>query len=211
LALPGAPATVPGHGGFACGFFVCFGVGAGVGCGVAGAAAAAVGRGVGRGVGGTATGVGRRTMGVACGGGGVGGGLMVPPLGAVGVGLGGDEASVGAVGVGVGATATTAPLGDGSLLALAIGDGSTLEIGDVDGEPGTPDAPGVVGSVDPPADVVPDGVATGLASAGLDTAGLRSTPATPRSRWLGPPIPTARANEANTRLRTPRATTRRAR
>lgn len=201
MALPGAPATVPGHGGLAWGAFL---TGLGVGAGVAGAAGTAVGRGVGRGAGGTAigvgSGVGRRTMGVA-------GGLTGPPLGAVGVGLGGGEPTVGGIGVGVGPTATTTALGDGSLLALATGDGSTLEIGDVDGEPGTPD---VVGSVDPPADVS-DGVATGLDRAGLDSCGLRSTPATPLSGWLGPPIPTARANEANTRLRTPRATTSRAR
>jgi hypothetical protein len=124
--------------------------------------------------------------------------------------LAGGEASVGAVGVGDGPTATTTSLGDGSLLALETGDGSALELGDVAGEPGTAEVPGVVGP-EPPVDVVADGVVTWPETAGLDRAGLRSTPATSLSGWLGPPIPTARANDANTRLRTPRATTRRAR
>ena len=215
---------MPGHGGLAWGFFTGLGAGAVVGRGVPGTAGTAVARGVGCGVPGTAgtavargvgCGVGRRTTGVAfgvgCGVGALDGGLTGPPPGAVGVGLAGGEASVGVVGVGDGPTATTISLGDGSVLALEIGDGSTLGFGDVAGEPGTPDVPGVVGPLEPPVDVVADGGVIGPETAGIEGAGLRSTPATPLSGWLGPPIPTARANDANTRFRTPRATTRRAR
>jgi hypothetical protein len=184
------------------------GVGAVVGCGVPGTAGTAVERGVGCGVGRRTTGV---AFGVGCGVGAMDGGLTGPTPGAVGVGLAGGEASVGVVGVGDGPTATTTSLGDGSLLALEIADGSTLGFGDVAGEPGTPDVPGVVGPLEPPVDVVADGAVIGPETAGLEGAGLRSTPATPLLGWLGPPIPTASANDANTRLKTPRATTRRAR
>jgi hypothetical protein len=207
LVLPGAPATVPGHGGLAWGFFAGLGAGAVVGCGVPGTAGTAVGRGVGCGVGRRTTGV---AFGVGCGVGALDGGLT-GPLGAVGVGLAGGEASVGVVGVGDGPTATTTSVGDGSALALETGDGSALEFGDVAGEPGTPDVPGVVVPPEPGVEVVADGVVIGPETAGVEGEGLRSTPATPLFGWLGPPIPTARANDANTRLRTPRATTRRAR
>ena len=120
----------------------------------------------------------------------------MPPLGAVGVGFG----------VGVGTKATMTSLGDGAVLAIGVGDGATLCDGDGDGEPGTAEPAGVEGSIGGAVGDVSSGV-----GAELERTGLRSRPATPRSGTRGPMIPTARANEASTILRTPRARTRRAR
>jgi hypothetical protein len=200
LLWPGAPSTLPGHGGrartgFVTGLTAGAGVGGGVALGVGGGVARAgvgVGRGIGPGVAGAAVGVGLAGgLGVIAGW--VDGPLTVPPA---------PEA----VGVGVGMTATTTSLGDGSTLGLAIGDGSTLGVGDSNGEPESTDGPGVEGTIATGLDCVASGD-----GAELDEGELRSTPATPWSGWRGPTMPTARANEASTRLRTPRARTRRAR
>ena len=110
------------------------------------------------------------------------------------------------VGVGVGPTATTTSLGDGSVLGLATCDGSTLGVGDGNGEPETTVGEGGGGSIDPGPVWVDPGVA-----AELPGGELRSTPAIPWSVCRGPTIPTASANDARTRLRTPKARTRRAR
>jgi hypothetical protein len=160
-------------------------VGAGVGLGV--------GRVVGRGVAGTA--VGRGVDGALVGR--SVGGVIVPPPG-VAVGI--------ATGVGVGTTATMISLGVG--LGLGSADGGTLDPGAC--EPGTPEEPGDVGPVEADGVRLSPGVTAGE-PVGLATIGLRSTPATPRSVGREPVIPTARANEARTRLSTPRARTRRAR
>jgi hypothetical protein len=126
---------------------------------------AAVGAGVGRGVAGTAVGWGVAGTFVGCGStGGVGladGWSPGPPGAADGVVLG----------IGVGPTATMTPLGEGSLPALALGDGST--IGEAVEEPEPADDPGPNGSVGTAPDVVADGV-----SAKPDTIGVRSMPAT---------------------------------
>lgn len=103
-------------------------------------------------------------------------------------------------------TATMTSLGDGSRLGLAIGDGSTLGAGVGNVEPESTDGAGVDGSIE----TALVGVAAGDA-AELDGGVLRSMTATPWSGWRGPTIPTARANEASTRLRAPKARTRRAR
>jgi len=168
------------------------GVGAGVGRGV-GWGVAVTGAGVGRGVAGAAVGVGR----------GVG---LVGGLGVAGWLDGPLPVPSGVVGVGVGTTATAPSLGDGSVLGLATDDGSTLGVGDGNGELETPDGGVDEGSNDP----APGSVEAG-AVAELEGGELRSTPAMPWSGWRGPTIPTASANEARTRLRTPSERTRRAR
>ena len=159
--------------------------------------------------------------GVALAGVGVGGGVgRGVGVAAAGVGLAGGPGVVAGwldgllpeppapevVGVGVGTTATTTTLGDGSTLGLAIADGSTLDVDAGTGEPDSTDGLGVEGTIATGLDWVASGD-----GAELDGGELRSTPATPWSGWRGPTIPTARANEASTRLRTPRARTRRAR
>jgi hypothetical protein len=154
---------------------------------------AVTGVGVGRGVAGVGRGVG------LAGGLGVAGWLDGPPPPPPAPG-------VVSVGVGVGTTATTISLGDGSALGLATEDGSALEGGDGNGEPETPDGGVVDGSIDP----VPASVEAG-ADAVLEGGELRSTPAMPWSGGRGPTMPTARANEARTRLSTPSERTRRAR
>jgi hypothetical protein len=168
-------------------------VGTGVGCGVAGTAVG-VGRGAGVGAVGGLGLVAGAAGGVGVGVGPAGGWLPVLPLGAVGVGFG----------VGVGTKATMTSLGDGAVLAIGGGDGATLCDGD--GEPGTAEPAGVEGSIGGAVGAVSSGV-----GAELERTGLRPRPATPRSGTRGPMIPTARANEASTILRTPRARTRRAR
>jgi hypothetical protein len=173
---------------------VTLGVGAGVGRGV-GRGVAVTGAGVGRGVAGAAVGVGRGA-GLA-GGLGVAGWLDGPPP---------VPPAPGGVGVGVGTTATTTSLGEGSVLGLATNDGSTLGTGDGNGEPETPDGGVDEGSIDPP----PVSVDAG-ADAELEGGELRSIPAMPWSGWRGPTMPTASANDARTRLRTPSERTRRAR
>jgi hypothetical protein len=159
-----------------------------------------VGRGVavtGGGVAGAAGGVGRGVglvggLGVVAGW--LDGPLPVPPVPEV-------------VGAGDVPTATTTSLGDGSVLGLATCDGSTLGVGDGNGEPETTVGEGGGGgSIDPGPVWVDPGVA-----AELPGGELRSTPAIPWSVCRGPTIPTASANDARTRLRTPKARTRRAR
>jgi hypothetical protein len=151
------------------------------------AGGAAVGRGVGRGV---------ATAGVV--GTGVGRGVAVWP-GATGwVGF-----AVGPAGVGVGTTATTTSVGDGRLLGMLLGDGSRLGDGDGWGEPAAP-VGSVVGGV---LSRAAEGVATRLGGA----VWVAPTPAMPSSDGRGEAIPTARANEARTRLSNPSATTSRAR
>jgi len=114
----------------------------------------------------------------------------------------------GAVGVGVGPTATIGPLG----VALAEGpiDGEGLaEAGGVDSEaPGTAD--GVVGV--PPGPDVEGLAAGGDEPPGAATLGTgEAPPAMPRSGWAGATRPAVSATVARTRLRSPIATTRRAR
>jgi hypothetical protein len=186
LLWPGGPLTVAGQGGRLCGLTLGLGVGAGVGLGV--------GRGVGLGAAGTA--VGRGVEGAVVGR--SVGGVVIPPPG-VAVGI--------AIGVGVGTTATTISLGAG--LALGWLEGSGL--GGGSWEPGTADEPGDVGSLVADGDTLSPGVVVTGELVGLAGLGVRSTPATPRSVGRDPVIPTARANEARTRLSTPRARTRRAR
>jgi hypothetical protein len=152
---------------------------------------AVTGVGVGRGV----AGVGRGTG--LVGGFGVAGWLDGPPP---------VPPAPGGVGVGVGTTATTISLGEGSVLGLATDDGSTLRVGDGCGEPETPDGGVVEGSIDP----APVSVEAG-ADAELEGGEPRSIPAMPWSGWRGPTMPTASANDARTRLRTPSEMTRRAR
>jgi hypothetical protein len=190
---PGGPATLPGHGGRArTGFVTGVGVGAGVGRGV--------GREVGRGVAVTGVGVGRGVAGVAAGVGLIGGLVVAGWLD------GPPAVPPGGVGVGVGTTATTTSLGEGSMLGLATDDTSTLGVGDGNGEPETPNGGVVEGSPDP----APGSVEAG-AVAELEGGELRSAPAMPWSGWRGPTMPTASANDARTRLRTPSERTRRAR
>jgi len=192
LLWPGGPATLPGHGGRGrTGFVPGVGVGAGVGRGV-GWGVAVTGVGVGRGVAGVGRGAG------LVGGLGVAGWLDGPPPPPPAPEVG--------VGVGVGTTATATSLGEGSALGLETEDGSALEGGDGNGEPETPDGGVVDGSIDPVAASVEAG-----ADAVLEGGELRSIPAMPWSGWRGPTMPTARANEASTRLRTPSERTRRAR
>jgi hypothetical protein len=188
---PGGPATLPGHGGRArTGFVTGVGVGAGVGRGV-GRGVAVAGVGVGRAIAGVAVGVGLAGgLGVA---GWLDGPAPVPP-------------APGVVGVGVGLTATTTSLGEGSVLGLATDDGSTLGGGDGNGEPETPDGGVVEGSIDP----APGSVEAGAVGE-LEGGELRSASAIPWSGWRGPTMPTASANDARTRLRTPSERTRRAR
>jgi len=189
LLLPGGPSTVPGQGGVP---FVLpglgggFGVGLGVGFGVARGVARGVGAGVMRGVG---AGVTR----------GVGAGVTVG--GFVGFVFGGlpDPAAVGRADGARGPMATW-PLGSG------VADGMTLADGWVDG--GGVDVPG-----EPWGNVVV-GLGFGLAGVvdGADVAiGVGDTPATSLGVVRGAPKPTASAKVARTRLRTPRATTSRAR
>ena len=195
---PGGPATLPGHGGRARAGFVT-GVGVGVG----------VGREVGRGVAVTGACVGRGVAGVAGAAAGVGRGVgLVGGLGVAGW-LDGPPPvppASGGVGVGVGTTATTTSLGEGSVLGLATNDGSTLGTGDDNGEPETPDGGVDEGSIDP----APGSVEAG-ADAELEGGELRSIPAMPWSGWRGPTMPTASANDARTKFRTPSERTRRAR
>src|SRR5215218_11347986 len=156
--------------------------GFGVGSGVVVGVAFGVGSGVGRGV---AFGMGR---GVASG--------VARGVGAV----------VACAGVGVGRTATITPVGDGDGTVDADGPGEAD--GPIDG-PGTPgeggaDAGGAwVGPSSPLGTADPDGPAS------LGVAAGDGRPATPRSVG-GMPKPTASANVARTRFRTPRAMTRRA-
>jgi len=112
----------------------------------------------------------------------------------------------GGVGVGVGTTPTTTSLGEGSVLGLATDDGSTLGAVDGNGEPETTEGGVDEGSNDPTSGCVEAG-----ADAELKGGELRSIPAMPWSGWRGPTTPTASANEARTRLRTPSERTRRAR
>ena len=188
---------MPGHGG---GPFAFTGFGLGVafgGCGVARGVARGVGAGVTRGVGaGVTRGVG---AGVTRG---VGSGVGFAVGAAVG-GLPGTPVAP-AAGRGVGALgpSATTPLGSG------VADGLTLADGSVDGD-------GVETAGDPGGEVVvgvgvgvgPDGVADGRA----DTTGVGEITATSPGGVRGAPKPTARAKVARTRLRTPRATTNRAR
>lgn len=184
LFLPGGPFTLPGHGGALFvlpGFGLGFGVGFGVGWGVARGVGAGVTRGVGAGV----------TRGVGAG---------VTVGGFVGFVLGGlpDPAAAGRADGARGPMATW-PLGSG------VTDGLRLADGWVDG--GGVDVPG-----EPSGEVVglrlgPEGVVDGAGVA----IGVGDAPATSLGAVLGAPKPTASAKVARTRLRTPRATTSRAR
>lgn len=193
LFLPGGPSTVPGHGGalfILPGLGAGFGVGFGVGCGVARGVGAGVTRGVGAGVmRGVGAGVTR----------GVGAGVAVG--GFVGFVLGRllDPAAEGRAEGARGPMATW-PLGNGVTDGLRLADGCVDGVG-VDA-PGEPCGEVVVGL-----GVGPDGVVDG----GAVTIGVGETPATSLGAVRGAPNPTARAKLARTRLRTPRATTSRAR
>jgi hypothetical protein len=179
---------VPGHGGFAFTGFTGFGLGVAFGgCGVARGVARGVGAGVTRGV---ARGVG---AGVTVGGR-VGVGLAVGLLvgGFVEPAAGRDDGALGPI--------ATWPLGRGVTVGLTLADGC------VDG--GGVEIPG-----DPGGELV---VVVGLGPAGVaDGAtvmmGVGEVTATPPGPVRGAPKPTARAKVARTRLRTPRATTSRAR
>ena len=156
--------------------------GLGVGCGVARGVGAGVMRGVGAGV----------TRGVGAGvtvGGSVGfvfGGLLDPAAGGLADGARGPMA--------------TWPLGSGVTEGPALADGCVDGGGvDVPGEP----SGGVVAGLG----VGPDGVVDGPGV----TIGVGDTPATSLGGVRGAPNPTASAKVARTRLRTPRATTSRAR
>ena len=172
------------------------GVGAGVARGVGAGVARGVGAGVARGVGaGVARGVG---AGVAAGGRvavGFAVGLLVGGL--VGPATGRDDGALGPM--------ATWPLGSGVTVRLPLGDG-TVEGGAV----------GVGVGVEVPGDsgaelvVVGPGLA-GVAEGGTLTTGVGESTATSPGPVRGAPIPTASANVARTRLRTPRATTSRAR
>jgi hypothetical protein len=104
-------------------------------------------------------------------------------------------------GTGVGLTATTTPLG----LGTGVADGAGVALA----SDGVADAEGdVVGTVDSvgvplDGDELVDGDPVG--------AGVRPMPAMSLRDGRGAPIPIVRANVASTRLRIPRATTRRAR
>jgi len=185
LFLPGGPSTEPGHGGV---LLVLpdlgggFGVGFGVGWGVARGVGAGVMRGVGAGV----------TRGLGAG---------VTVGGCVGFVFGGlvDPAAGGRAADARGPMATW-PLGSG------VTEGPTLADGCVDG--GGVDVPGEpTGGVVAGLGVGPDGVVDGPGV----TIGVGDTPATSLGAVRGAPKPTASANVARTRLRTPRATTSRAR
>jgi hypothetical protein len=183
LFLPGGPSTVPGHGGV---LFVLagLGVGFGVGFGVGCGVARGVGAGVMRGVGaGVTRGVG---AGVTAGGSVVLGGLVDPAAGGRADGGRGPMA--------------TWPLGSG------VTEGPTPDDGCVDGGgvevPGEPSG-GVVAGLG----LGPNGVVDGPDV----TIGVGDTPATSLGAVRGAPRPTVSAKVARTRLRTPRATTSRAR
>jgi hypothetical protein len=197
LFFPGGPSTLPGHGGAPFvlpGFGFGFGVGFGVGCGVARGVARGVGAGVTRGVGaGVMRGVGAGvTRGVGAG---------VTAGGFVGFVLGGlpDPAAVGRADGARGPMATW-PLGsgvtDGLRLAGGGGDGGGVAV------PGEP-----WGDVDVGLGLGPNRVVDGAGVA----IGVGDTRATSLGGVRGAPKPTASAKVARTRLRTPRATTSRAR
>jgi hypothetical protein len=154
-------------------------------------------------------------LGVAFGGWGVARGVGAGVTRGVARGVGAGVAVGGRVGVGLlvgGFVAPAAGRADGALGPIAIwplGSGVTV---------GLPLAEGCVdgGGVEIPGD--PDGepVAEGLAPAGVAdggpvTIGVGELTATPPGPVRGAPKPTARAKVARTRLRTPRATTSRAR
>ena len=199
LCLPGGPSTVPGHDGFAFsglgfGFGVALGVGSGVARGVARGVGAAVTRGVGAGV---TRGVGAGvTRGVGAGvavGGRVGVGLGFAVGGLVGPAAGRADGSLGPM--------ATWPLGSGVTVGLILADGC------VDG--GCVEVPG-----DPIGELVVVGLGpgpAGVADGEAVTTGVGEVTATPPGSVRGAPKPTVRAKVARTRLRTPRATTNRAR
>jgi hypothetical protein len=102
------------------------------------------------------------------------------------------------IGCGVGRTATTIP---------PLGCGSGSSEGDVLADGGTDE--GDIGE-DDEVEMVEDG--EGAATPGWRVpAEFEGTAATSPGAWRGAPIPTARAKVARTRLRTPSATTSRAR
>jgi hypothetical protein len=155
-----------------------------------------VARGVARGVGaGVTRGVGAGvTRGVGAGvaaGVGVAGGLAVGPL--VGPAAGREDGALGPT--------ATWPVGSGVTVGFRLADGWV----DDDGE-------GVAVPGDAGCELV---VVVGLGPAGVEDGGAVTkgvgTAATPPGTVLGAPNPTARAKVARTRLRTPRATTSRAR
>jgi len=176
---------VPGHGGFAFtgfGFGVGFGVGCGVACGVARGVGAGETRGVGRGVGAEVAVGGRVGVGFAVG-------LLVGAL--VGPAAGRGDGALGPI--------ATWPLGSGVTVGLMLADG-WVDAGVGVEIPGDPGGELVVGPG-------PVGVAEGVTVA----MGVGEVTATPPGPVRGAPKPTARAKVARTRLRTPRATTSRAR
>jgi hypothetical protein len=189
LLWPGGPPPAVGHGGI--GFLTLTTIGVGVGAGVGRAVGLAVGSGVGvGGVGGVAVGreVGRGVgveRGVV-----VGAGVLTTGV-VAGVGVG-PWAMVGALSVG---------LADGSLDGVGLADA-----GGVDS-----DAPGVVGDALEP-DV--DGLAPGgsVELPGATALGCEDAPtAIPPFGCAGAIRPAVSATVARTRLRSPIATTRRAR
>jgi hypothetical protein len=190
LLWPGGPPSAVGHGGI--GFLTLSMIGVGVGAGVGRAVGFAVGSGVGvGGVGGVAVGreVGRGVW-VECG---------------VGVGLGVLTTTGVVAGVGVGPWATVGALSVG--LADGSPDGSGLaDAGGVDSE-----APGVEGDALGP-DV--DGLAPPGSEElpGATALGCEDAPtAIPPFGWAGAIRPAVSATVARTKLRSPIATTRRAR
>ncbi len=160
------------------------GVARGVGAGVTRGVGAGVMRGVGAGV----------TRGVGAGvavGGRVGVGLGFAVGGFVGPATGRADGGLGPM--------ATWPLGSGVTVGLTLADGC------VDG--GAVDVPG-----DPGGELVVVGPGTaGVADGGAVTTGVGEVTASPPGSVRGAPKPTARAKVARTRLRTPRATTSRAR
>ena len=219
MAWPGGPSATFGHGGCAlwtlpatgAGVGVAWGVGPtvgrgvgatvglGVGARVGANVGAGVGANVGRGVGGAGVGatVGRgvgATVGRGVGWAGVG-------VGWAGVGVGATTgATVGSAGVGVGMTATIGPP-----VGIAVeADGSTDGSND---EPPVDD----VGAALPPPEINGVGSVAGVAVTGADVGlGRPTTPATSPGR-LGDRNPAVSATVARMRLRSPMATTNRAR
>ena len=184
-----------GHGGFTWTLPAGLGLGVGLAVGFGFGGAVTTGRGVGAGVA-ADLGVGVGAMAVGAAVGPAIGPLVGPAPGAVGVGR----------------TATTTPL-------LGVGDCSGRLDGEALGEGGV-DAEGVAGAVEVGVVEVgvvavgPDGVGLEGSPDGADvTTGdeVEGTPATPLGAGRETPIPTVRAKVASTRLRTPSATTSRAR
>jgi hypothetical protein len=188
LCLPGGPSTVSGQGGgplafTGFGFGVAFG-GSGVARGVARGVGGGVTRGVARGVG----------AGVAVGGEvGVGFALGFEVGGLVGPAAGREDGALGPT--------ATSPLGSGVTVGPTLADGCVDAGGVGVAIPGDPGCELVVGvRLGPAGDADEGGVTRGV-----------GTTATPPGSVRGAPNPTARAKVASTRLRTPRATTSRAR